>query len=165
MDETKTTTATETPTLTLEPFAEPQQTPAEAAPQKPAVEPVKLEESALTPEEQKTVREFAEKIDINNSNLVLQYGADAQRKMANFSETALNNVRTKDLGEVGGMITSLVTELKNFDAEEEMCIRDRLYPFRCWGARKIMKTSTFGKTGAKKESGKHYLKRSGKQLW
>ena len=73
----------------------------------------------LTPEEQKIVEDFAEKIDIQDSNVVLQYGASAQKKIANFSDSALEGVKTKDLGEVGGMITNLVTELKGFDVEEE----------------------------------------------
>ena len=73
----------------------------------------------LTPEEQKIVDDFAQKIDIQDSNIVLQYGASAQKKIANFSDAALDGVKTKDLGEVGGMITNLVTELKGFDVEEE----------------------------------------------
>ncbi|MCD8151321.1 MAG: toxic anion resistance protein [Clostridiales bacterium] len=75
-------------------------------------------ESNLTEEEQKMVEEFSQKIDINNSQAILQYGVGTQKKMADFSETALQNVRTKDLGEVGGMLTSLVTELKSFEIDE-----------------------------------------------
>ena len=73
----------------------------------------------LSPEEQKIVEEFSQKIDIQDSNVVLQYGASAQKKIANFSDSALEGVKTKDLGEVGGMITNLVTELKGFDVDEE----------------------------------------------
>lgn len=75
--------------------------------------------STLTPEEQKVVHEFAEKIDISDSTQVLQYGAGAQKNIADFSEAALASVRAKDLGEVGGMISSLVVELKGFNADEE----------------------------------------------
>lgn len=74
---------------------------------------------ALTPEEQKMVEDFASKIDITNTQQVLQYGAGCQKKIADFSENALNNVRTKDMGEIGQMLTDVVTELKSFDAEEE----------------------------------------------
>ncbi len=78
-----------------------------------------LQENSLSEEERQMVEEFAEKIDITNANVVLQYGSEAQKKISGFSETALNNVRTKDLGEVGDQITNLVGELKGFDAEEE----------------------------------------------
>lgn len=73
----------------------------------------------LTPEEQKMVDEFAAKIDINNSNMVLQYGAGAQKKIADFSETALEHIKTKDLGEIGQMLTDVVGELKTMDVEED----------------------------------------------
>jgi len=96
---------------------------AEAAEQpveeKKEVEPVVLDESTLTPEEQQMVNEFSEKIDIRDSNVVLQYGAAAQKKIAEFSESTLASVRTKDLGEVGDMITDLVTELNGFEIEED----------------------------------------------
>ncbi len=72
----------------------------------------------LTPAEQKMVTEFAAKIDITDPNIVLQYGAGSQQKIATFSDSALANVRNKDLGEVGDMITDLVGELKDFEAEE-----------------------------------------------
>ncbi len=85
----------------------------------PEVKPVVLDETVLSPEEQKAVDEFAEKIDISNSAVVLQYGAAAQKKIANFSDTALSKVRTRDLGEVGDDITNLVVELKGFDIDEE----------------------------------------------
>ena len=85
----------------------------------PAAKPVTVEETPLTPEERKIVDDFADKIDVTNTTQVMQYGSAAQKKIASFSETALNNVRTKDLGEVGKAITGLVTELKGFDATEE----------------------------------------------
>ncbi len=114
--------APQAPSLTLEGAQPPQLTltpeeqPQEAAPE---VKPVVLDETVLSPEEQKVVDEFAQKIDLTNSAVVLQYGAAAQKKIANFSDTALNKVRTKDLGAVGEDITNLVTELKGFDLEEE----------------------------------------------
>lgn len=99
------------PTLTLDGVEEP----------KPEVkaEPVVVNEPVLTPEEQKVVDEFVEKIDISNSAVVMQYGAGAQKKIASFSDTALANVRTKDLGEVGDEISDLVVELKGFDIGED----------------------------------------------
>ena len=69
--------------------------------------PVKLEESTLTPEEQAIVDDFAKKIDIKNTNVILLYGSAAQKNVADFSDTALNNVRTKDMGEAGEMLSSL----------------------------------------------------------
>lgn len=78
-----------------------------------------FDESQLTEQERKMVNDFAAQIDLNNSNVILQYGAGAQKKMADFSESALENVRTKDLGEIGEMLSNVVTELKNFDEEEE----------------------------------------------
>lgn len=114
-----------TPTLTLNPFEEMAQAPqapavVEAAP----VEEVKpaevvFDESTLTPEERKMVDDFATQIDLNNSTVILQYGAGAQKKIADFSETALSNVRSKDLGEVGELLSDVVCELRNFDEEEE----------------------------------------------
>ena len=82
-------------------------------------EPESLPEANLSPEEEKLVADFAEKIDLLNSNLVLQYGANAQKKIADFSETALENVKSKDLGEVGQMLTDVVVELKGFETAEE----------------------------------------------
>lgn len=102
------------PSLTLTPFDEPASTEAE----KDKIEPVKIDDS-LTSEEKKIVEDFAKQIDITNSNMVLQYGAASQKKIAGFSETALNKVKTKDLGEVGNMITDLVGELKGFTTEEK----------------------------------------------
>ncbi len=80
---------------------------------------VKLDESMLSEAERKMVDEFAQKIDVTDSNLVLQYGAAAQKNIAAFSENALNNVKTKDLGEVGEALSSLVVELKHFGEDEE----------------------------------------------
>lgn len=104
------------PSLTLDPFKE-AETAQMAVAEKPEPEPV--EEPALTPEEQQMVDAFAQQIDLNNSTAILQYGAGTQKKMADFSETALEKVKTKDLGEVGDLLTGVVTELKSFDAEEE----------------------------------------------
>ena len=73
----------------------------------------------LTPEEQKMVNDFATKIDIENTNQILQYGAGTQKKMADFSDTALENVKTQDLGEIGELISNVVGELKDFDVQEE----------------------------------------------
>ena len=106
---------TPTPNLTLDPFGT---TAAQQEEEKPA-DPAILDESALTPEERKMVEDFSKQIDITNSNLVLQYGAGAQQKVASFSESALANVQTKDLGEVGEQVVSLISQLRNFDAEEE----------------------------------------------
>ncbi len=106
---------TSAPNLTLDPFGT---TAAQQEEEKPA-DPAILDESALTPEERKMVEDFSKQIDITNSNLVLQYGAGAQQKVASFSESALANVQTKDLGEVGEQVVSLISQLRNFDAEEE----------------------------------------------
>ena len=106
-----------TPSLTLDPTAG---LTAEAAPQAAEAPAKPIEqEIQLSPEEQKAVDDFAAKIDITNSQQVLQYGAASQKKVGDFSEAALNKVKTKDLGEVGEMITGLVSELKNFDVNEE----------------------------------------------
>lgn len=78
-----------------------------------------LAESQLSPQEKQMVKEFVDKIDLNNTNAVLQYGAATQKKMADFSGKALENIKTKDMGEIGDMITGLVTELKSFEVEEE----------------------------------------------
>lgn len=103
------------PTLTLDPFGGEKAAVAEKEP-----EPlVKEEEVNLSPEERRMVEEFAAKIDLHSSNMILQYGAGAQKKMADFSETALENVRTKDLGEVGEMLASAVSELRTLEEEEE----------------------------------------------
>ena len=109
------------PTLTLEPELDTPATPAPAAaePAKPEAEPVKLDDSMLTDAEKKVVEDFAKKIDIMDSNLILQYGAAAQKNVAGFSENALSSVRTKDLGEIGDSLSELVVELKGFGAEEK----------------------------------------------
>lgn len=78
-----------------------------------------LDESALSPEEKEMVENFSQQIDLNDSNMIVQYGAGAQKKMADFSESALKSVRTQELGEVGALLTEMVGELKNFDAEDE----------------------------------------------
>lgn len=105
-----------TPTLTLDPFQtqEEKKPPVEAEKQEPA-----LDERILTEEERKTVDEFAKQIDLTNSAMVLQYGAGTQKKMADFSEAALENVKSKDLGEVGELLSGVVKELRDFDEEEE----------------------------------------------
>jgi uncharacterized protein YaaN involved in tellurite resistance len=103
------------PTLTFEPFSQPE------APEVPAAAEAtqKIPEAVLTPAEQKMVDDFAAQIDISNTQMVLQYGAGSQKKIADFSEGALNNVRTKDMGEIGQMLANVVTELKDFNNEEE----------------------------------------------
>lgn len=78
-----------------------------------------LAETQLTPQEQQMVKDFVQKIDLTNTNAVLQYGAATQKKMADFSGKALENIKTKDMGEIGDMITGLVTELKSFEVVEE----------------------------------------------
>ena len=107
-----------TPTLTLEPVLD--EPKAEVTVQ-PEVEAVKkeMEQTVLSPEEQQMVDSFAKKIDIENTSQILQYGAGTQKKMADFSDAALENVRTQDLGEVGDLITQVVGELRDFDAAEE----------------------------------------------
>ena len=105
------------PTLTLNPF------PVQEEKKAPAVQPQEnepaLDDSVLTEEARRQVDAFASQIDLTNSTLVLQNGAGTQKKMADFSESALENVRSKDLGEVGELLSGVVTELKNFDEEEE----------------------------------------------
>lgn len=78
-----------------------------------------LDENALSPEEKAMVENFSQQIDLNDSNMIVQYGAGAQKKMADFSESALKSVRTQELGEVGALLTEVVGELKNFDTENE----------------------------------------------
>ena len=104
------------PSLTLEPDLN--DAPELAVAEEAAMQQTQPE-AALTPEEQKIVDDFAAKIDVENTTQILQYGAGTQKKMADFSDTALANVRTQDLGEVGDLITSVVGELKGFDEEEE----------------------------------------------
>lgn len=106
----------ETPSLTLEPDLGELEKKEEVLPKKQLQ---KEEVPALTPEEQKMVNDFAAKIDIENTNQILQYGAGTQKKMADFSDTALENVKTQDLGEIGELISNVVGELKDFDVQEE----------------------------------------------
>ena len=122
MDEIKLTLDAEpprVPALTLEGAQAPSLTLAHEEKQEEKAEPVVLYESILSPEEQKVVNEFADKIDLTNSTMVMQYGAAAQKKIASFSDSALDKVKTKDLGEVGEDISNLVVELKGFDIDEE----------------------------------------------
>lgn len=105
---------TSSPTLVFDPAPQPKNPPAEEVKEVPA-----MDDSILTEEEKKMVDDFSSQIDLHNTNGILQYGAGTQKKMADFSEAALNNVRTKDLGEVGDMLTNVVTELKSFETEEE----------------------------------------------
>ena len=115
MAETKTDTG-----ITLEFDA----APAPEAPKAPTVEDEKQLEAdveqaeKLTPEEQAQVDAFVEKIDITNSAAVMNYGVATQKKLADFSQKTIDNVRTSDMGDVGEMLTGLVTELKNFDVDE-----------------------------------------------
>lgn len=101
------------PTLTLEPFAEEEKVPAIAEPEQEV-----WEDDMLSEEEKAQVEAFAKQIDITNTSVILQYGAGTQKKMADFSETALDNVRSKDLGEVGELLSGVVSELKDFDEED-----------------------------------------------
>ena len=109
------------PTLTLTPFPEkkeelPQKTEEQAVAE---VKEKMEEESRFTPEEQQQIQAFSQQINISDSNMILQYGAGAQQKLADFSEKALENVKSQDLGEVGNMLTDVVAELKNFDVDNE----------------------------------------------
>ncbi|MBS7227340.1 MAG: toxic anion resistance protein [Oscillospiraceae bacterium] len=116
------------PELTLDAAAEPAvpeltldgaAAPAQSETEKKAAEPVKIDESMLTDAEKKAVEEFSRKIDINDTNLILNYGAAAQKSVASFSENALSSVRNKDLGEIGETLSSLVVEVKGFGKEEK----------------------------------------------
>ena len=104
-----------TPTLTLDPFQEERQ----SAPPARQEEAQVFDESILTEEERRAVDAFADQIDLTNSSVILQYGVGTQKKMADFSENALENVKTKDLGEVGELLSGVVKELKSFDEEED----------------------------------------------
>lgn len=104
-----------TPTLTLDPFQEERG----SAPPARQEEAQVFDESILTVEERKAVDAFADQIDLTNSSVILQYGVGTQKKMADFSENALENVKTKDLGEVGELLSGVVKELKSFDEEED----------------------------------------------
>ena len=114
LDPTETAQASAVPELTLEPTA-----PAAPEPAKPEAPPVNMDENLLNDAEKQAVAEFAKKIDIADSNMILQYGAAAQKNVAGFSENALSSVRTKDLGEIGKSLSDLVVELKGFGEEEE----------------------------------------------
>ena len=109
--------APETPSLTLDPALSPEEVA--AAQKERDANAVKLDESQLTEAERKMVDDFSQKIDIRDTSVVLQYGAAAQKNIASFSENALNGVKTKDLGEVGDALSSLVVELKNFGQPEK----------------------------------------------
>ncbi len=114
----------EVPTLTFEPFQDEISVQSElftdlAKKENAPLEKPAFDESILTPEEKKMVDNFAAQIDLTKSSQILQYGVGAQKKIADFSESALNNVKTKDLGEIGEMLSSVVTELKSFGEEEE----------------------------------------------
>ena len=102
------------PQLTLEPTA-----PEVPEPEEKKIEPVEMDEKLLTDEEKKAVEEFSHKIDVRDTNMILQCGAAAQKNVAGFSESALNNVRSKDLGEIGQDLSRLVVELKGFGKEED----------------------------------------------
>ena len=102
------------PTLTLDPAAD-----EKIVEESKKATPVQVEDTPLSPEEQKMVNDFAEKIDLTNSQMVLQYGAASQKKLSDFSETALSRVKTKDMGETGELITNLISELQGFDATTE----------------------------------------------
>lgn len=107
------------PTLTFEPFTETKKEAPAPQQEMPKPESIYEEEALLSEQEKKQVEAFAEKIDLNNSTLVLQYGAGAQKKIADFSDKTLENVRSKDLGETGTMLASLVSELKQTGEPEE----------------------------------------------
>ncbi len=112
-------TIQETPTLTLEPDGPAAPSISLTEKEKPEEAIVPIEQMKLTEQEQQMVDSFVPKIDLRDSNIVLQYGSGAQKKIADFSENVLGSVRTKDLGEIGEMLSGVVTELKSFDAEEE----------------------------------------------
>ncbi len=114
----------EVPTLTFEPFDEKVSAQDElyneiAKKENTQIEKPVFDENILTPEEKKMVDAFVNQIDLKKSNQILQYGVGAQKKIADFSESALNNVKTKDLGDIGEMLSGVVTELKSFDIDEE----------------------------------------------
>lgn len=104
------------PVLTFEPFAGEEKAQETEVAKTPKND---VKEVELTPQEQKMVDDFAARINLKDSNMILQYGAGAQKKIADFSEAALDNVRAKDLGEIGQMLTDVVSELKSFEAEDE----------------------------------------------
>jgi len=105
------------PTLVFGEVIDEKQMLAETEPKQELKE--QLDESMLTEEERKMVDEFSNQIDLHNSNAILQYGVGTQKKMADFSGDALDNVKTKDMGEIGEMLSGVVAELKNFDEEQK----------------------------------------------
>ncbi len=111
-------TETKVPTLSFDVVEEVEET-SKRVEEEAVKKSTELAETQLTPQEKQMVMEFVEKIDLNNTNAVLQYGASTQKKMADFSGKALSNIKTKDMGEIGGMITDLVTELKSFEIVDE----------------------------------------------
>ena len=113
-DDTATAAAVEVPSLTLTPEA-----PEVPKEEEKKIEPVEMDDKLLTEEEKQAVEAFSHKIDIRDTNQVLQYGAAAQKSVASFSENALNNVRSKDMGEIGEDLSRLVVELKGFGEEDE----------------------------------------------
>lgn len=118
LEPTQAAAAEAVPELTLESAPVPTPAPAPAAP-KPKIDPVQMDESLLNEQEKKAVEEFSKKIDLSDSNMILQYGAAAQKNVAGFSESALSSVKTKDLGDVGKSLSNLVVELKGFGEDEE----------------------------------------------
>ena len=110
---------TTTPTLTFGETPDTQELPNTVAEETELVADPAFNENNLSAEEKKMVEDFSQKIDLHNSQAILQYGAGTQKKMADFSENALKNVRTKDMGEVGDMLSGLVVELKSFEITEE----------------------------------------------
>ena len=105
-DDTATAAAVEVPSLTLTPEA-----PEVPKEEEKKIEPVEMDDKLLTDQEKQAVEEFSRKIDIRDTNMILQYGAAAQKSVAGFSENALNSVRNKDLGEIGKDLSQLVVEL------------------------------------------------------
>ena len=105
------------PTLTFDPFKEEKEIV--VVEEAPVAETVAEPEVPLSPEEQKMVDDFAAQIDLSNTQMIMQYGAGSQKKIADFSETALSSVRTKDMGEIGELLATVVAELKDFDEEDE----------------------------------------------
>lgn len=124
------------PSLTLEPFGGETElaAPVEQAPASKEESVEAQAEAMLSEEEKKQVEDFSSRIELSNSALIMQYGAGAQKKIADFSEAALNNVRTKDLGQVGELLGNVVTELKEFDVEED---QKGFFSFFKRGANKI----------------------------
>lgn len=147
------------PELTLEPTIPTATAVAEAAApaeetQAKEVTPVAMDDNLLSEEEKKAVDEFSKKIDITDSNMVLQYGAAAQKSVASFSENALSNVRNKDLGEIGEDLTNLVVELKGFGQEEK---KGLLGVFKKAGNKLEVMKAQYGKAEANVDKIAHSL--------